>query len=399
MRHFLDSRNVRDQLLRLRARADSSGVVPEEARDGTGRRLFSVMRDWYNHLTNPEYFDLGDLNLQFQSIYNYLGGELIDLPQLMQFADSYNAGDHCLKRQGPSQFYYDGMGVNPETSPQLFEDWQVGHYRVNGCAKRGVLTRGPALMPPVDRNPREFSRPVAFGEPLMHQRLGIASWASQPLANDYTRVSDWAGDSSTAAQRQFLPGFEFLEPKYILDGKTKIKRPKKPCEGMAGAPRTPESCCGAPPPVEGCCGGRVAPQRFRTALTRGYPPIAASYPAPGRGEAANLRCAPARRAAISDWIQYTLEPELLHDIQGNINRRFDSYRRCSGRRSDQRMVKLEVSLADDQVDRSALRLPNARAQSHCSNKKFPNEPLYYSSDPLANGSAYCNSESPFEDYI
>lgn len=370
MRHFLDSQNVRDQLRILRARARRTGILPAEARDGSGRRLFATMRDWFNQLPNPEYFDLGDLNLQFQSIYNYLGGELIDLPQLMQFADSYNAGDHLLRRVPPTAFSYDGMGISRESAPQLFEDWRLGHHAISvqpnyGCApgcggRSGVLTRGPALLPPTDRNPREFQRPQVFGAPLEYNRLGVASWAAQPMADDYTRVSDWAG---VADKR---PGFEFLEPKYLLDGRTQPVR---------------EGYCGGPPPV------------FRTALTRGYAPVAAKYPAPRDPPSKN------NYGPTNDWIQYTLEPELLHDAQGNINRRFDAYKRCSGRESDQRMVKLEVSLADDQVDRSALRLPNARAQIHCANKKFPNEPLYYSSDPLANGSAYCNSESPFEDYV
>jgi hypothetical protein len=328
MRHFLDSNNVRAVQQHLK-RVCPPGYLVSELADRTGQNLFLLMRDWYRQIPNPDYSDVGDLTADFIRTFAYSGGESIDLPLAMQFSDHYNSGGHCFStvNTNPGCGRIGGCLPEPAAREVIEHNAKFGHY------PQARFTAAGRQEPSVDRNPREYA-------PRLHQ--------GRP-----NNVVSFGAPSA-------IPKDQLPHP---------VTRQIRPLQVHSASQVMAFS-------------GNHSHDREGFAVPKYYKPTS-------RSENPNLGTLADMMRTERDWIYYTLEPELLQDIQYNLNRHYDSYKRCSGRRSDQRMVKVENEQLDDQPNRQSSRLPNARSVLHRANKKVSSEPLYYSSDPLSNGSAYC----------
>jgi hypothetical protein len=297
MRHFLDRQNVYEVQAALRLNSPP-GYLTAELRDP--QRMLKMMRDWYRQIPNPEYFDVFGLTKQFLAAYLYEGGEMVDVPYALQFAEDINSGGHCLA------------------------DWPLRGK------ERGAVPYQVAMEQ----------------EPEIHRTPRDGRWLGQPdpryNPRSYSGSPAYVG---MGAQTRTVPD----------------RRVARAFEQFGGAPHY--------------VGGIAAP------LYR---------PSVKKGACVNQRASAGQFE--DDWIYSVLEPEIFHDIQLTLNRHYDKYSRCSGRQSSQRQVKLELELSDSQPNRMPMRLPNARATTDCANKRVGTEALYYSSDPLSNGSAYCGDQ-------
>jgi hypothetical protein len=310
----------------LRFSSPPGYLVHELRADAHGhQRMLVMMRDWYRQISNPEYFDVDGLTQQFLSAYTYDGGDLVDIPYALQFAEDINSGG------------------------RLLADWPL-RGKQRGAVPYQVAMAEEAAYP--------YSAQLGFHprSPVAHTRAGERSlWRGLPDPRYNPRAYNGSPAYAGAAQTRTVSD----------------RRQATAFEGFSDPGPYP-----APPRYSGRAGAITAPLYGARKMDKtpcGTP----------RAHVGNLE---------DDWIYYTLEPEILHDIQLNLNRHYDKYSRCSGRQSSQRQVKVELELSDSQPNRLPLRLPNARATTDCANKRVGTEALYYSSDPLSNGSAYCGDQ-------
>ena len=329
MRHFLDSRNVHETQAALRLRSPPGYLVHELRADTHGyQSMLVMMRDWYRQIPNPEYFDVDGLTQQFLAAYTYDGGDLVDIPYALQFAEDINSGG------------------------RLLADWPLRGK------ERGAVPYQVAMA-------EEAAQPYL----TYPQRSPVA------MRPDGSRAA-WRGLPDPRYNPRAYSGSPAYRPHVVGGAQTRTVSDRRVATAF-------QEGFGDPGPY---------PARPRYI---GAPNGAGAITAPLYNDRSKISCATPRAHAGSledDWIYYTLEPEILHDVQLTLNRHYDKYSRCSGRQSSQRQVKVELELSDSQPNRMPLRLPNARATTDCANKRVGTEPLYYSSDPLSNGSAYCGDQ-------
>lgn len=369
MRHFLDSQNVHEVQATLRIRSPPGYLVHELRNDVHGRqRMLVMMRDWYRQIPNPEYFDVEGLTAQFLSAYTYDGGDLVDIPYALQFAEDINSGGRLLADwplRGKER------GAVPYQVAMAEEAASYYAHDPNTTSQSGTLA--------------VWHEPYPRRSPVAHAPSGARKlWHGQPDP----RYNPRAYNGSPRYNPSVVGG---AQTRTVSD--RRVATAFNP-EGFASHPRRAERF-GDPGPYPTAphysqsVGGVSAP------LYREPPPKYSDGRMCARKVDPEVNCG-TPRAHVSgledDWIFFTLEPEILHDVQLTLNRHYDKYSRCSGRQSSQRQVKVELELSDSQPNRMPMRLPNARATSDCGNKRVGTEALYYSSDPLSNGSSYCGDQ-------